>query len=71
MEKEKTYCNLLKQDIKQDFLCLICGKCKLNLAEILEQHKKIMKWLELENPNKLNSDLMFKNCQLGEEFKNE
>lgn len=70
------YCKKIDEFIKQDVLCLICGQCELNMKEINDQNKRIMKCLDLlenklDNPNKLNDALMFKNCQLGKEFENE
>lgn len=59
------YCKKINEFIKQDSLCLICGQCELNIKEIIDQHKRIMKTLDLLE-NKLND-----NCQLGKDFENE
>lgn len=41
-----TYCKKINEFTKQDFLCLLCGQCELDLDEIQQQNKRIIKCLK-------------------------
>lgn len=39
------YCQLVKTHVRQDILCLVCKKCKLDLDQISKKNHVINKYL--------------------------